>query len=919
MYPVSDAYKLAMHQRVQSFSVRGTIGYVSFTEANILAGSLSITNQCSGNDMLEIGQVYIGELNCTFLNVGIDRYDWYGKEIALSLGLKTSGSDYEFVPLGIFTVSAADYTESGVVVKAYDHMAKLDKPCASLGTGAKPYNLVKKSCDACGVTLETTEQEFQAFANGNVTLGLYAENDIETYRDALSWLAQTCGCFVTASRTGGIVFKQYGGDAVDVIDNEHRFTGGSFSDYSTRYSGLSIVNIEKQTTSYYGLDPDDALTYNLGSNPYLQISISHSLTTMRRNVLNALSTIDYMPFKVTCIGNPAYDLGDVLVFSDGLADGDKEYCITKFSWTYGLGYTMEGVGKNPALASANSKSDKNIAGLISQTVASDAFKCTVLRNGDAVTISDGDSQSVIFSRYLTSSACHVRINLEVLLTVNPTNDVMEVRAKYLSDGIEITDRYPIETWHAGKHILTLQYDLDHDDSVSHSFDLWLEASGGSVSVNVGDAYEVISSTGLAADSSWEGTFRGEDGNLYIVVNGQAHKIPDSIEVAGYPDKISYGADEQLDYSGVKINALFGDGSKVNITNDCTFNPANGSPYDTEADYYIEVGYATYGVEYETGFDLFYNYLKGLVFTNPAKINYKFREVIDYTGLRVFAAYRDGTQIDVTKLCTITPANGTIFDFDDRGTLSKITVTTQPIKTTYKPGEEIIYAGIVVTASYTNQAQRDVTNFCTFNPGSGKQFDPATDTQVIISYTVSNVTKTATFALMEQKTLSQISVTRMPTKSAYEAGEEINYAGAVITATYSDNSTANVTNKCTFSPADGTVFNPSYSGTEVSYTEDGITKTVTLTLQEKAAMLESISISAMPVNVVYANGDSIDYSGIAITAIYSDNTTADVTNACVFNPAGGSAFDYDNYTVTTISYTENGVTKTTALRLTKEGS
>ena len=181
-----------------------------------------------------------------------------------------------------------------------------------------------------------------------------------------------------------------------------------------------------------------------------------------------------------------------------------------------------------------------------------------------------------------------------------------------------------------------------------------------------------------------------------------------------------------------------------------------------------------------------------------------------------------------------------------------------------------------------------------------------------------MTKTATFALMEQKTLSQISVTRMPTKSAYESGEEINYAGAVITATYSDNSTANVTNKCTFSPADGTVFNPSYSGTEVSYTEDGITKTVTLTLQEKAAMLESISISAMPVNVVYANGDSIDYSGIAITAIYSDNTTADVTNACVFNPAGGSAFDYDNYTVTTISYTENGVTKTTALRLTKEG-
>ena len=545
MYPVSNAYKAAMRNRVQRFKIRGLVGEVPFSEVNILSGSLSITNQCSGSDNIEIGQVYIGELNCTFLNLPIDRNNWYGKEININFGQCLGGENYEYIPLGVFIVNEASYTESGVVVKAYDHMAKLDKSCSSLSTGANPYNLVKTICDECGLTLETSESAFAHFPNGNVTLALYTENDISTYRDAISWIAQTCGCFVTASRTGGIIFRNYGGEPVDTIDDEHRFTGCSFSDFSTRYTGLSIVEIEKQATKYYSVSPDNGLTYNLGSNPYLQNEISHSLSSMRQAVLNKLAQIDYVPFKATCIGNPAYDLGDVLVFTRGIADAEKQSVITKYTWTYGQSYVMEGVGKNPALATGRSKTDKNISGLINQTAGSDLFRCIVLRNGSAVNIGDGEKQSVLFAHYLLASPSHVRFNFEILLTVTanetseklsqvtlddgvltltpaPTQNFVTVKAIYKSDGEEITTRYPIETWQSGKHILTLQYDLDFDDSLDHTFELWLEVSGGSVTIAPQDAYEVISSTGLAANNNWEGTFRGEDGNLYIVIDGVAH-------------------------------------------------------------------------------------------------------------------------------------------------------------------------------------------------------------------------------------------------------------------------------------------------------------------------------------------------------------------------------------------------------------
>ena len=136
MYQVSSAYKNAMHNRVQNFKIRGTIGNASFSDENILAGSLSISNQCSGADNIDIGQVYIGELNCTFLGVDIDRNSWFGKEITIDFGQGLDDGSYEFIPLGVFSVAEADYSEAGVVVKAYDHMAKLDQLCSSLSTGS---------------------------------------------------------------------------------------------------------------------------------------------------------------------------------------------------------------------------------------------------------------------------------------------------------------------------------------------------------------------------------------------------------------------------------------------------------------------------------------------------------------------------------------------------------------------------------------------------------------------------------------------------------------------------------------------------------------------------------------------------------------------------------------------------------------
>lgn len=71
-------------------------------------------------------------------------------------------------------------------------------------------------------------------------------------------------------------------------------------------------------------------------------------------------------------------------------------------------------------------------------------------------------------------------------------------------------------------------------------------------------------------------------------------------------------------------------------------------------------------------------------------------------------------------------------------------------------------------------------------------------------------------------IDRIAVTTPPTKTVYKPGEVFDPAGMVVTATYSDNNTKDVTAGCVFTPdvitAAGNVL--------ISYTENGITATTT---------------------------------------------------------------------------------------------
>jgi len=462
--------------------------------------------------------VYIGELKVTFMKMPFVRQTLDDMAISPSLGLLLPDHTYEDIPLGIFHVSEANWGESGVEITAYDNMARFDKTI-QIDNGSKQiYDFLLAATNACGVPLGMEKSEVEALPNGTEEFSVYPENDMETWRDLISWCAMTTGTFATIDRKGALVLKLYNADPVDTIDVSHRFSGGKFSDFITRYTGLSIVNIADQATKYYSLMPDDGLTFNMGQNPLMQYGLAEVTERQRLAVLNAMQTISYVPMEISMIGSPVYDLGDVLLFTGGIAETSSKSCITKYDWTYNGSYKATCVGQNPALVSAKSKVDKNIAGLLS-TTNSDSIYYYSYVNAEEITIGDGNKGKIIDLKYATQKATYIEFHAEIKLRIDTTETATDnlvtntdgiVTVTYYMNGEEIKDYYPVETLQDGTHLLHLQYIWKSTANLMGNFAVWISMSGASLFIDEGNARAYLVGQGLAGEGAWDGTISPED-------------------------------------------------------------------------------------------------------------------------------------------------------------------------------------------------------------------------------------------------------------------------------------------------------------------------------------------------------------------------------------------------------------------------
>ena len=156
-------------------------------------------------------------------------------------------------------------------------------------------------------------------------------------------------------------------------------------------------------------------------------------------------------------------------------------------------------------------------------------------------------------------------------------------------------------------------------------------------------------------------------------------------------------------------------------------------------------------------------------------------------------------------------------------------------------------------------------------------------------------------------LVSIAITTPPAKTTYVSGETFSPAGMIVTATYSNGATLKATGY-SFSP--DTALTDGTTSVTIEYTEGGVTKTAeqAITVVHR---LTKIEITAQPTKTTYEYGDSFQSAGMVVKATYSDGATANVTGySCsptVLSTVGTQTI--------TVSYTENGVTKTATTSVT----
>ena len=332
----------------------------------------------------------------------------------------------------------------------------------------------------------------------------------------------------------------------------------------------------------------------------------------------------------------------------------------------------------------------------------------------------------------------------------------------------------------------------------------------------------------------------------------------SITINGTPQsEVKYG--EELDLSKIKLDVTKGSGTTQETVTDSMI-----SGYDK-----TKIGKQTVTITYggqTTTFDVTVKDYVTKIEVNPSSVtgtyNDELSKLITDNSIKYTVTYaKAGAQSPIALAESM--VNG----------YNKATTTAQNLTVTYTDND---------SSSYTN----------------GNNF--TTSLQVTLMNTVSGITITP------------------PTKTTYNHGDSLDLAGGEINLTYEDGTSGTLDiNKATITESDGSPLNmspASYDGTQkvdktlkIEYSKDGQTGTVNypITIIND---IKSIAVHDPATKTTYNIGDTLDVTGLSILVTRATGTPKLVTVTPDMVTGFDSSKENTNLSLT-ISYTENGITKT----------
>lgn len=432
--------------------------------------------------------------------------------------------------------------------------------------------------------------------------------------------------------------------------------------------------------------------------------------------------------------------------------------------------------------------------------------------------------------------------------------------------------------------------------------------------------DVIKNVDITVSSSIIFKVTASANSLYVEsydIQWEEIELPDlsSISVSGTPSKTTYYAGENFDSTGITVTATYSDSSTANVTSSCTYTPTpltqgttsvtvsytEGGVTKTTAVNGITVGAALAQTVVKFGTNLEDNswtesaqnigsdYV-GLASTShyvstTAETLFGINQVLDSLISVQFKVGTYGTWPDLPVMPTLTVA---LLDSSD------VVIASSSGSPTLTGASENYDQGM--TISVTKPANPSAIASIKISVSAVGSM-----TTSGIRMRLQELTFSFSTAVVVGKTLSSIAVTTQPTDKSYFNGEPFDPSGMVITATYSDSSTSDVTSYCTYSPS------PLITGTTsvlATYVEGEATKTASIigiTVIDRT--LNSISIKTSTSKISFTLGEPFAHPGLVVDANWNSGTL-ELTNE--FTVSGVDTLKLGAQTAT-ISYLDKTAT------------
>ena len=230
---------------------------------------------------------------------------------------------------------------------------------------------------------------------------------------------------------------------------------------------------------------------------------------------------------------------------------------------------MKCVGKNPRLAAAKSKNDKNISGLISSIGET---KLSIYTFTNALALDAGEEKlSIINMEFASGDETNAEFHAQAIMDVESNPDTRMLTAEttidlgtttddegnevenkkvisfplswnedgktalsvfYVLDGHAVEEFHPKESWLSGKHLLTLYYPIiGLTANQLHTFEVLISMQNGTGHIEAQNIMATITGQGLGVQERWDGRITADDTLKKILLSSMpTYTLHDTVTV-----------------------------------------------------------------------------------------------------------------------------------------------------------------------------------------------------------------------------------------------------------------------------------------------------------------------------------------------------------------------------------------------------